>query len=97
MSRVSLRAAALVSLFVLVARAGGAADPAKLGEDMIKAAAKGDLAKVQALLGQGAGVNSRDKDGRTALLRASQEGRTAVVQALLAASADPNLADEDHK
>jgi ankyrin repeat protein len=76
---------------------GASAFAAGKPEDLVKAAGKGDLPKVRALLAEGVPVNTQDKDGHTALLRAALEGKTDVVRALLDATADPNLADKDGK
>lgn len=51
---------------------------------LIEAASKGDAAKVQSLLAQGAKVNyRREGDDATALIMASQNGHTEVVKILL--------------
>ena len=46
-------------------------------------AAQGDLAVVQALLSSDATVDTKDKNGVTALMAASFNGHLDVVQALL--------------
>ncbi len=43
-------------------------------QELIQAAVNGDLEKVAKLLGAGAAINAKDKDGRTALLEAALNG-----------------------
>jgi ankyrin repeat protein len=61
---------------------------------LIMAAAKGDIATVERLIGQGASVMARDGRGRTALLAATHGDHVAVARALLAAGADVNAKDD---
>ncbi len=68
---------------VLVCLLAGAQANAK-GNDLLKAAEKGDLPRVNALLAKGADVNAKNNDGWTALMYASYKGNLEVVQALLA-------------
>ncbi len=63
---------------------------------LVDAAARGDLAAVEALLVGGAPVDERDGRGRTALLAATHADRPAVAAALIAASADVNAKDAIH-
>ena len=65
------------------------------GDDLVKAAAKGDLATVQSLLAQGTDVNAKDKNGNTALMEAARTGKADVVAALVAAKADLNAQNKD--
>lgn len=60
-----------------------------------KAAKKGDIAKIEALLNSGIGVDSADKKGRTALIDAAAEGQTEAVKLLLEHAARPNIEDKD--
>jgi ankyrin repeat protein len=55
--------------------------------ELMEAASKGDLARVQDLLARGADVNARDNSGLTALMAAAN---AAVAEALLAKGADVN-------
>jgi len=48
--------------------------------DLIKAAEKGDVAKVKALLAKGADPNAKGKNGWTALMFAVVAGRAAIAQ-----------------
>ena len=59
----------------------------------MKASQRGLREVVQALIAEGAEVNAKAKDGRTALMWASQKGHRDVVQALLAKGADVNAKD----
>jgi len=63
------------------------------GESLRAAAAAGDLAAVNALLGSSLDVNARDRSGRTALMLAILNGHADVVEALLARGADLDAAD----
>ena len=59
------------------------------GEDLVAAAGKGDLPRVEALLAAGVSVNAKRKDdGDTALIEASSNGHNEVVQALIGHGAD---------
>src|SRR6188508_512961 len=75
------------------AAAAGAAD--KPGEELLKAARKGDVAKARALLDAGADPDLPDKDGKTALWEAARHDQAEIVRVLLAAKADPNIASKD--
>ncbi len=61
---------------------------------LIEAAGKGDLAAVEKLIREGAGVNARGSRGRTALLAATHGNHVAVARALIAAGADVNAKDD---
>jgi ankyrin repeat protein len=63
------------------------------GESLRAAAAAGDLAAVNALLGSSLDVNARDRSGRTALMLAILNGHADVVEALLARGADLDAVD----
>ena len=58
-----------------------------------RAAMLGDEARVSALLAERIDVNSRDSDGRTALMLAVRGGRDNIVALLIAHGADPNATD----
>jgi hypothetical protein len=68
-----------------------AADP---GKELLDAAARGRADQVQALLGKGAALETRDNHGRTALMLAAQHGYPATVRALLEKGADATARDE---
>ena len=57
---------------------------------LMEAASKGETEKVQALLAQGADVNTKTKGGATTLSPAAYNGCTDTVKALLAAGAHVN-------
>ena len=79
----------LVLLLALLIPLTGYTDD--LNEDMIKAAFKGDIATVKALLAKGAEINAKLKDsGWTALMLAASEGHTEIVKFLLSKGADVN-------
>jgi ankyrin repeat protein len=61
---------------------------------LIDAAAAGDVAGITAALADGADIDARDADGRTAVLTATIAGRTAAVAALVEAGADVDLQDD---
>ena len=60
-----------------------------MNKELLAAAEKGSYLKV--CLNKGADVNTRDKDGWTALMRAAEVGHAAIVQALLDENADVNV------
>jgi hypothetical protein len=60
---------------------------------LLAAAARGDLAEVERLLGEGAKVDVRDGDGRTPLLLATRANHIAVARTLIEAGADVNAKD----
>jgi ankyrin repeat protein len=68
---------------------------ADAGNDLIEAANKGDLSRVNELLAAKADVNAKTPSGVTSLIAASQSGHADVVQSLLAAKADVRAAAPD--
>ncbi|HZL31254.1 MAG TPA: ankyrin repeat domain-containing protein [Pseudolabrys sp.] len=60
---------------------------------MIEAAGRGDTGAVRKLIGQGASVDARDAQGRSALLAATHGNRVEAVRVLIAAGADVNAKD----
>ncbi len=60
-------------------------------EELIDAAAEGNLGRIKRLLNKGANVNHRDSRGCTAVLRAAGAGHPTIVTSLIAAGADINL------
>lgn len=70
--------------------AGARAAPAA---DLLRAAAAGDLAGVRRALAAGADIETRDADGRTALLLATNGHRVPVALLLIERGADVNAQD----
>lgn len=68
---------------------GGAKDSSRA---LLDAAARGDRARVSALLGAGADPEARDAEGRSALLLAVGSGQVGAVRALLKGGAAPSAA-----
>ncbi|MGI9548613.1 MAG: ankyrin repeat domain-containing protein [Bdellovibrionales bacterium] len=69
---------------------------------LIRAAKKGNVSEVKKLLAEGADVNARDSDGRTALLatmlsvaKGTPEEQLQIINILLAAGADVNVRGND--
>src|SRR5947207_9038213 len=62
-------------------------------ETLLEAARKGKRDQVEALVAKGAGLETRDKDGRTPLMLAAQYGRASTVELLLAKGARPDARD----
>ncbi|WP_417606461.1 ankyrin repeat domain-containing protein [Oceanimonas baumannii] len=66
-------------------------------EQQLRAAAiNGDAPRVAALLNAGAQLESRDDNGRTALMLATRHNRVDAAQVLIAAGADVNAKDDIH-
>jgi cytohesin len=64
-------------------------------DELLEAARKGDLIKVQTALENGANPNAEDNDGWTPLHFVAQEGRVDAVKILLERGADPRIADNE--
>ena len=67
--------------------------PAQGPPPLVEAAARGDLARVQALLRANADIEQRDANGRTAVLAATDGNHAQVVRALIARGANVNAQD----
>jgi ankyrin repeat protein len=65
-----------------------------MDDQLLAAAAAGDVAAIRAALDGGANVDARDATGRTALLAATMAGRSDAVRVLLDAGADVDLQDD---
>jgi ankyrin repeat protein len=68
---------------------------ADVNSKLIASAKKGDAITVKALLGKGAKVNAKDKDGKTSLMWAAKEGHPITAQTLLDKGAEVNIKDKD--
>ena len=64
--------------------------PMTANDKLVAAAGKGDAAVVQAALREGAAIDARDRNGRTALLIATHANKVEVARVLIAAGADVN-------
>ena len=64
---------------------------------LLEATTHGNLAEVKKLLDDGADVNTKDKNGITALMLASSDGNTDIVELLLAQGADVNAKNTQGK
>lgn len=63
---------------------------AHAASDLLAAAESGRTAEVKALIAKGADLETRDSQGRTALLLAVADNHVEMARALLAAGASPN-------
>jgi len=77
---------------LLLVLAGATAVSALTDRDraLLEAARRGDAARVEALLREGANVNAATAGGLTPLIEAAATGRTEVARALIEAGADPD-------
>jgi hypothetical protein len=74
---------------------GWIAAAADSGPDLWNAARKGQTDQVRALLEKGAAVESRDRDGRTALMLAAEHGHPDTVSLLLSKGAKTDARDKE--
>src|SRR5580700_1359604 len=66
---------------------------ADLGPDLLSFAKRGEIRSVRTLLENGAAIESKDKDGRTALMLAAQHGHVDIVSLLLDKGAKADARD----
>jgi ankyrin repeat protein len=66
----------------------------EIGSALAGLAAGTSALRIQSLLEKGADADTRDYDGRTALMNAAERGNANVVRHLLACGAGPNLRDK---
>jgi len=86
----------ILHLAILTLLALAWSTPAFSGEDdLVAAAAKGDLPRIKALLEANTDVNLKVASGATALIAASQAGQIDAVRLLLGAKADVNAKVRD--
>ena len=84
-----IRMRILLSVLPVVMLIGGCRDnPSQ--RSLHEAAEKNDIAKVKALLEEGADVNKRDESNKTALCIAAREGNEEIVKLLIDNGADVN-------
>jgi ankyrin repeat protein len=67
-----------------------------LNNELILAAERGDLKKLEELIKAGANLNAQDHKGRTAMLAATHSNKPEIVKILIDAGADMNLQDDIH-
>lgn len=79
--------------FMTVAALAARAENATPDQQLIEAATQGDVARVKALLAQGASVSARDQLGCTALLAATHANKVEAAAVLIAAGSDVNAKD----
>ena len=65
----------------------------RLGRHFLKAASLGDVKAVQRLIQDGVDIETRDREGLTALMHAASKGRQDIVETLLANGARVNAVD----
>ena len=64
-----------------------------LGDDLLAATRKGDIAQVKALLDKGANINSKTRYNQTPLFFACDRGNLEMVKLLVERGADVNVKD----
>lgn len=67
-----------------------------LNQQLLQAAASGDVAAAREAVNEGADLEARDGQQRTALLLAASADHVEVARILVAAGADPNAPDFQH-
>ncbi|NQD74279.1 ankyrin repeat domain-containing protein [Pseudomonas sp. CM27] len=80
-------------LFALFSSLAAHAETSPMDNRLHNAARINDVRTLQQLLKQGARLDSRDEQGRTALMVATQDNQIAAAQALIEAGADVNAKD----
>ena len=74
---------------------GLAISAADLGPDLLSFAKRGQIRSVRTLLENGAAIESKDKEGRTALMLAAQHGHVDIVSLLLERGAKAEARDAE--
>lgn len=65
--------------------------------ELLKAAENGNKEKIEQLLTQGAGTDTKDNQGRTPLMHAAVKGYVDIAQLLISKGADVNVKDKNGK
>lgn len=73
----------------------GAASAAEPGKELLSAAKDGDLPRIRKLVGAGAGLESKDKKGKTPLILAAERGHVDAVKLLLERGANADARDKE--
>lgn len=81
------------ALALIATMTGGAAMAGPEADALLNAAAMGDADAVARYIGIGAPIESRDRDGRTALLLATRGNHVETARVLIGAGADVNAKD----
>jgi len=90
---VLLGSSVMLGSSLLPAHAQKGMDQININGQFVLAARSGNVARVKALLQDGASVNSRDRNGDSPLNMAASKGQVELIDTLLAAGADVNLAN----
>src|SRR5215203_1268577 len=88
------RAVVVFPLVALAACGGGGSDPGPPSH-LVSAAGRGDVGDVRRLLADGAPVDTRDRDRRTAVTAAALGDHVDVARVLIDAGADVDLQDAE--
>jgi hypothetical protein len=83
----------LLRILTLAVTAGLFCRADDMGDDLLAATRKGDLAQVKALLDKGADVNSKSPYGQTPLFFACDRGYLEIARLLVDKGADVNIED----
>jgi hypothetical protein len=85
------RRAIVIAAALLAVVMGASGMHASEGEELIAAAARGDLARAETLIAAKTPLDTQDAEGRTALLHAVDRNHVDIAKALIAAGADINV------
>jgi uncharacterized protein len=91
----AMRRAVLAFPLVALAACGGGGSGPEPPSNLVSAAGRGDLGEVQRLLGDGAPVDTRDRDRRTAVTAAALGDHVDVARVLIDAGADVDRQDAE--